>query len=835
MHFSCKIYLSDTHTNTTSFATITHSPQQASQPRCERTNQDTRVDQAVSTQDEDQVGQLFLSDLNTNCNNNDDAEKDKDLVVNISDHTLSSDEFQVLAKGMKFCPTPGEPNFGSLREDLNQFHLRIKRRLFFSNLPKEDEVNPTNIGNNPDMDDAFSDPKFKEPSKWKPPPVVNLELFCRQNEIDLLSHKVPTTKYHNLTVAEKSALKDLSNNKSIVIKPADKGGAVVVMNTLDYINEGFRQLSDPKFYIETDTDLTPQHTLDINNFVQQLLDDEEIDDKCHAFLRIDKERTSLFYMLPKIHKRLDNPPGRPIVSGNGCPTERISQLVDFFLQPTVKELPSYLRDTTHFLCRLQNLGTLPRDCLLITMDVASLYTNIPSDLGLEATRETLTRLRPTHDKPSTDNIITLLHKVLTMNNFDFAGKHYLQVGGTAMGTKVAPSFANTFMGWFERKYVYTYHKQPLIWVRFIDDIFQIWPHGMEEFKKFEEHLNNCVPSIKFETEISVSSVHFLDTTVSIDNVTNTITTSLYTKPTDAHNYLSYTSCHPRNCKSAIPFSQFLRLRRICSKEEDFLYHARQMAGYFLKAKYPSDTIQKSFSKAFHIDRNTLLVTERQSNEDEDTDKVFLITTYHPSGKILGNIVHRNWDMLDKSSSTREVLDWRIVQGFRRPKNIRDILVRALVKNPLDVVSTPPKHLTNKCTRAKCRYCLKLDTSGRITSPITGRSYNTIRCCSCKTNNIIYCITCKICSKQYIGHTKRTLSERMCEHFRYISQHNRTHSVGRHYNSEDHTGLNNITLHVLQFGRRDPDSKESLTIRLDLEQLWIHRLRSTTPMGLNVFD
>ena len=76
---------------------------------------------------------------------------------------------------------------------------------------------------------------------------------------------------------------------------------------------------------------------------------------------------------------------------------------------------------------------------------------------------------------------------------------------------------------------------------------------------------------------------------------------------------------------------------------------------------------------------------------------------------------------------------------------------------------------------------------------------------------------------------------MCEHFRYISQHNRTHSVGRHYNSEDRTGLNNVILHVLQFGRRDPDSKESLTIRLDLEQLWVHRLRSTTPMGLNVFD
>ena len=113
--------------------------------------------------------------------------------------------------------------------------------------------------------------------------------------------------------------------------------------------------------------------------------------------------------------------------------------------------------------------------------------------------------------------------------------------------------------------------------------------------------------------------------------------------------------------------------------------------------------------------------------------VFLIKTYHPGGRILGSIVNQYWDMLDKSSSTREVLDWRVVQGFRRPKNIRDILVRALVRNPMDVADKPPKHLVNKCSRKNCRYCLKLDTSGRITSPITGRSYNTIRCCSCKTN------------------------------------------------------------------------------------------------------
>ena len=773
-----------------------------------------------------------------NANNN---SKDLDqLVINLSDYTLSDHEKAVLAKGMKFCPTPGEPKFGDLRDDLNKFHMRIKRKLFFNNLSEEDEdLTRSNVrAQGPDA--PFNNTQFKEPSKWKPPPVIALELFCRQNEIDLLTKKVPPNKFHNLTREENSALKNLSQNKNIVIKPADKEGAVVVLNIKDYIKEGRRQLSDPKFYIETEHDLTHEHATKINDFLKDIHTQGEIDDNCHEFLSVTTERTSLFYMLPKIHKRLVDQPGRPIVSGNSCPTERISQLVDFFLQPTVKDLPSYVKDTTHFLSKLLDLGNLPDNCILATMDVASLYTNIPNQEGLEAARTALNRNRPSHHLPETESLITMLDMVLHMNNFDFAGRHYLQVGGTAMATKVAPSFANTFMGWFEAKFVYTYELQPLMWVRFIDDIFLIWQHGHDSLKLFEDHLNQSLDSIKFETETSMDEVHFLDVVVRLED--NIISTSLYTKPTDAHNYLSFYSSHPKNCKSAIPYSQFLRIRRICSNDTDFIRHSRTMSKHFLEANYPPKIVQEGFSKAYHKDRLSLLRPPPggPTKDDSKENDIFLITTYHPSGRILGDIVKQNWDILDRSASTRDVLTWKVVQGFRRPKNIRDMLVRARVvdptqlQDPSTVTPRPGRTYTNKrCQRKSCRYCMKIDHSGSITSPITGREYNTIRNCDCKTNNIIYCITCIICFKQYIGHTKRTLGERMCEHFRYVTQHNSSHSVGRHYNQEDHQGLGNIRLHVLQFGRKDPDS--TLAIRLELEQLWIHRLRSTTPMGLNVFD
>ena len=63
--------------------------------------------------------------------------------------------------------------------------------------------------------------------------------------------------------------------------------------------------------------------------------------------------------------------------------------------------------------------------------------------------------------------------------------------GTAMGTKLAPSYANLFMSKFEQDHVYTYHLQPTLWKRFIDDIFLIWPHGMDSFNRIYSALKHC--------------------------------------------------------------------------------------------------------------------------------------------------------------------------------------------------------------------------------------------------------------------------------------------------------------------------------------------------------
>ena len=93
--------------------------------------------------------------------------------------------------------------------------------------------------------------------------------------------------------------------------------------------------------------------------------------------------------------------------------EKISEFVDHFLNPTCKNLKSFVKDKTHFLKLIYDLGDLPDHCILVTIDVSSLYTNIPTDEGIAASKRALMRYRNMPNiKPRNDSLIGLLSLVL---------------------------------------------------------------------------------------------------------------------------------------------------------------------------------------------------------------------------------------------------------------------------------------------------------------------------------------------------------------------------------------------------------------------------------------
>ena len=142
-----------------------------------------------------------------------------------------------------------------------------------------------------------------------------------------------------------------------------------------------------------------------------------------------------------------------------------------------------------------------------------------------------------------------------MNKFTFNGENFLQVKGTAMGTRVAPKFANVYMGSIEKRFVYetTWVDDIIFWKRFIDDIFFILAGDIESLLSFINQLNNAAPLMKYTHEISQIEVNFLDTTVRKD-VEGNLSTDVYQKPTDTHPYLNWISAHPYHLKRSIPYS-----------------------------------------------------------------------------------------------------------------------------------------------------------------------------------------------------------------------------------------------------------------------------------------
>jgi hypothetical protein len=139
-----------------------------------------------------------------------------------------------------------------------------------------------------------------------------------------------------------------------------------------------------------------------------------LDDKTMKYLTPEDPKPGRFYLLPKIHK--ENNPARSIVSANGHPTEKISELIDFHLRPFVENLPSHIKDTTDYLMKMENI-TIPENTTLVTMDVTSLCTNIPHDDGIAECRKIWEQR--TDQEPPTDCLVEMLTLVAKIQQFYF--------------------------------------------------------------------------------------------------------------------------------------------------------------------------------------------------------------------------------------------------------------------------------------------------------------------------------------------------------------------------------------------------------------------------------
>ena len=280
----------------------------------------------------------------------------------------------------------------------------------------------------------------------------------------------------------------------------------------------------------------------------------------------------------------------------------------------------------------------------------------------------------------------------------------------------------------------------------------IWTEGLDNLKIFIDYLNNIHSTIKFTSSHSSTNIPFLDVNVSLTNDGNT-STDLYTKPTDKHQHLLYSSCHPLHTKKAIPFSLALRLRRICSTDATFHTRTAQLATYLLKRGYNRNFVNKQIRRAADIPRQLTL----QTKDINKPKRIPFITTFNPCLPHISHIIKQHFNLLLSSNRCKSVFQHPHVVAFRRSPNLRDLLVTAKL---LSNSANPQLPCGSFRCGKNCATCPYISHGLTYTFFSTGETRPIKFNLTCETKNLIYMIQCNRCNLQYIGETKRRLKDRL---------------------------------------------------------------------------
>lgn len=597
--------------------------------------------------------------------------------LNLSDRTLNNLEINLLNKGLTFIPTPKFVYTSDILTNTNKLMRNLKLKAYFHNTPN------------------FYDPKIKKfqyPSTWTPDNstlssyVKHTIQTIEQTSIDTMNRfkkftlpsgrtALKLNQTRNFSSIDRQTIQSLTQDSSIIIKQADKGNSTVIMNRSDYILEATRQLSDTNFYQPLTSPLIQENKSSIHNILLRMLNSSIINQQQFKFLLgPDQPTPRHFYLLPKIHKPPEKwtiphkiPPGRPIVSDVNSESSNISDYVTSFLTPLANKHPSYIKNSFDLVQKLKDVK-IPPNSFLVTADIDNLYTNMKHDRTISTIKQSFLQY-PDYKRPDS-YLLEILHILLSKNDFEFNNQYYLQTCGCPMGKKIGPAAANIYLLEFDNQAM-NYPLKPLLFFRYLDDIFFIWTYSIPDLLDFEKYLNNLIPGIHLTFTYDTNSVNFLDITISKHYFPDycSLTTTVFFKPTDTHQLLHCNSHHPHHTTSGLLKSQLIRFKRLSHNWTSYsntckiLFHKLQHRGYsWSKMKRTMSDVWSSHSQSSSSQLQPLLTQSHQR-------QLHLILPYNKLGTFLNSQFRY---VLNNNHLFKQ---YKIITAYTNHPNLRKFLIR----------------------------------------------------------------------------------------------------------------------------------------------------------------
>jgi len=668
------------------------------------------------------------------------------------DSPVHENYLRLLDKGPKYnLATPFSTDTEvSILTGIANFMHQLKWRLSASNRPPIDNLHIP-FDNKPSI----------------PPPLPNALLEktkAMHLKIKRLLNKEKThtsvTK-NQLTNSEINALRKMKEDYNIYMS-SDKGGEFTIIGIKKYIELGEDHLSDTSTYHQLKRDTTTKVKNELNALWRTICTERQIPQHIQMKLSTQSCSTQNFYHQLKTHKT--GYKIRPIVSVRNGPFDRLGWFLQLILKPLLDHVPSHLYNTQQLLNTLNNISpSEASNTKPISLDVKSMYTNIPIQEGIDTSIQYLRDYNCNLHGLSLTNIKQLLTHILTNNVFAFNNKFYVQTNGLAMGSRIAPLISIITLDRLERKTLSVSSNIGIkLFRRYVDDCF-ILLHKNTNPNKILNIFNAAHPSIKFELEKedNHNSLNILDVNIKVSN-DGLFSTKFFEKSAKKGIFINASSHISLQTKRAAISAEFQRIQSLCTSQLDKNQANSLLQNKLVQNGYKTTQINKFRQRN---NRNTI-------NQSSNINPIYFSIPF-VSNQFQNKLKHIMNELTDETK-----IPFRIVNRS---------------SNTLGLKLSKLNH-KNSCSKRLCHV-------------------NNEKICLLKYT--VYYAKCSLCiSRQdYVGSSRQQLHDRAYQHYNSAEE-----AIHQHCRLLSHPGL--------PFKYNVLSRASSLKELLIKEALYINRLKPT---------
>lgn len=423
---------------------------------------------------------------------------------------------------------------------------------------------------------------------------------------DIVLSKYRTKLFHSNFKTKSSDTRKVKTfllNNDLLLLEADKNLGYVLVRKDWYHTEVMKHLNDDNTYTKKIPDykaVTDEFTTILDNSIN-ISYNLYRDLRNQQYILRNWNKTPTFHVLPKIHKTPIKT--RPVVPCIGSITANVAKVIDKILQRYVKKYEWVLKGTLDLIHKLEEVNIHHESPVIMSADVESLYTNIDVPSGI---RMIAGLLQMNNVKKEDIKLIRLVLEWIFNNNyFKYNDTYYKQNRGIAMGSPIAPSFANLVLIAIER-FKIVKNEHVLVYYRFIDDTFLIIQE--QHISLIKDLFMNLNKHLRW-TFVIGKEVPILDLYTKLDSrlvTENKISYETYDKAINPHLYTDITSHQPEQYTFNWIKGEIIRLIRTNSSEESYNFNLNRFITFLIDRNYPVDRIMHQIQYEYS-DRQRLLI------------------------------------------------------------------------------------------------------------------------------------------------------------------------------------------------------------------------------------